>query len=540
VGNAYRSAVLSQGIALSGRYVLNERIATGGMGDVWRGTDVVLKREVAVKVLLPSLISDLEFITRFRAEARMMAALRHPGIAQVYDFGEAILDSGAQVEYLVMEYVRGNPLSSQIKAAGQLSVAEALSIVAQTAQALHAAHTAGIIHRDVKPSNVLVQPDGSVVLVDFGVARSVNMTGITRTDVVLGTASYMAPEQVVGQPVSAATDIYALGAVAYCCLVGKPPFTDDSPLEVAYRHLRDEPPALPAGIPPPVAELIARALAKDPTDRYASATDFAAAARAAQTVSSAAPLAFAIEAQGGAALSRPRQSQIAPPTPRAAKTNRIAVGTVAIVAAITLMGLVAALVFRPWTNDAQADQAGTKASAASSIPVTAPEKVTKNPSASSPTPTGPAHASKGSGELTPTGMATPTNVATTTQASPTAAPTSTTTASNPYTPAQVCGSGYKVIDSAALTKNGTLQATAYLLYNSGNGYNCTVTLKKTAVGVATTVSAYMQVEGHAGKTDSGSYADYAGPVRAAASSVCVKWGGSAGGASYTSPYEHCG
>jgi eukaryotic-like serine/threonine-protein kinase len=167
VREAYRDAVLSQGVVLGDRYLLHESIATGGMGDVWRGTDVLLKREVAVKVLLPSLVSDLDFIIRFRAEARMMAALRHPGIVQVYDVGQATLVSGVRVDFLVMEYVHGTPLSSRIKA-GQLSIPEVMSVVAQTAQALHVTHDAGIIHRDIKPSNLLVRPDGSIVLVDFG------------------------------------------------------------------------------------------------------------------------------------------------------------------------------------------------------------------------------------------------------------------------------------------------------------------------------------------------------------------------------------
>ena len=289
---------------LSNRYVLTERIATGGMGDVWRANDVLLKREVAVKVLLPSLVADLDFITRFRAEAQMMAALRHPGIVGVFDVGDATLEAGVRVDYLVMQYVYGQPLSSQIKAAGQLSAAETMSVVAQAAEALDAAHAAGIIHRDVKPSNLLVQPDGSVVLVDFGIARSINMTGITSTNVVLGTALYMAPEQVDGRPVSPATDIYALGVVAYCCLAGKPPFTDPNPLEVANRHLRDEPPALPAGTPGQVATVIARALAKDPSDRYPSAADFADAARAALSNAPTVPRAQTRPAPGRAVPGR--------------------------------------------------------------------------------------------------------------------------------------------------------------------------------------------------------------------------------------------
>ncbi|MFC8849104.1 MULTISPECIES: protein kinase [unclassified Micromonospora] len=279
--------MLSSGVVLSGRYRLDDRVATGGMGDVWRATDRILGRRVAVKVLLPALVSDPDFIARFRAEARIMAALRHPGIVQVYDCGEDDLPTGGRADYLVMEFVEGEPLSKRIEAAGHLGVAETMSIVAQAAQALHAAHAGGIVHRDVKPSNLLVQEDGTVVLVDFGVARSTNVTSITSTNAVPGTALYMAPEQAAGRPVSGATDIYALGAVAYCCLTGGPPFTGDNPLQVAVRHLDDEPPELPRDIPGPVRDLVSRALAKDPAARYATGAAMARAAQATIADSSA-------------------------------------------------------------------------------------------------------------------------------------------------------------------------------------------------------------------------------------------------------------
>ncbi|MFI7607802.1 serine/threonine-protein kinase [Micromonospora sp. NPDC049366] len=275
--------MLSSGVVLSGRYRLDDRVATGGMGDVWRGTDLVLGRQVAVKVLLPALVSDPDFIARFRAEARIMAALRHPGIVQVFDCGEDDLADGGRADYLVMEFVDGEPLSRRIEDAGRLDVGETMSIIGQAAQALNAAHRRGIVHRDVKPSNLLVQEDGSVVLVDFGVARSTNVTSITSTNAVPGTALYMAPEQAAGRPVSGATDIYALGAVAYCCLTGGPPFTGDSPLQVAVRHLDDEPPELPPDIPEAVRALVARALAKDPADRFSSGAAMAEAARTAVT-----------------------------------------------------------------------------------------------------------------------------------------------------------------------------------------------------------------------------------------------------------------
>ncbi|AVT41078.1 serine/threonine-protein kinase [Plantactinospora sp. BB1] len=272
--------MLESGVLLSGRYRLDERVATGGMGDVWRGTDVVLGRRVAVKVLLPSLLADPDFIARFRAEARMLATLHHPGIVQVFDYGEDELPTG-RTDYLVMEYVDGEPLSARIRDTGRLGVVDAMHVVAQVAQALHAAHQGGIVHRDVKPSNLLVQADGTVRLLDFGVARSVNITSITSSNAVPGTALYMAPEQAAGKPVSAATDIYALGAVAYQCVAGQPPFSGENPLQVAVKHLHEDPDPLPADVPAPVAELIGRALAKDPADRYPDAAAMATAARAA-------------------------------------------------------------------------------------------------------------------------------------------------------------------------------------------------------------------------------------------------------------------
>ncbi|MBC9006053.1 protein kinase [Micromonospora aurantiaca] len=336
--------VLSSDVVLSGRYRLDDRVATGGMGDVWRATDLVLGRPVAVKVLLPALVSDPDFIARFRSEARIMASLRHPGVVQVFDCGEDDLPSGGRADYLVMEFVAGEPLSRRIETAGCLEVAETMSIVAQVAQALHAAHGRGIVHRDVKPSNLLVQDDGTVVLVDFGVARSTNVTSITSTNAVPGTALYMAPEQAAGRPVSGATDVYALGAVAYCCLTGSPPFTGDNPLQVAVRHLDDEPPELPTEIPASVRELVSRALAKDPADRYPSAAAMADAARAARTDSPTATV--ALRGAAGPARSRDDQPAVRPGAAVATSRRRSRRGTLvgALGAVLVAMGALGALV----------------------------------------------------------------------------------------------------------------------------------------------------------------------------------------------------
>jgi eukaryotic-like serine/threonine-protein kinase len=265
--------VLTSGHTLGDRYRLDSPIAAGGMGEVWHAIDTVLGREVAVKVLLANRAVDPAFQSRFLHEARTMAALHHPGIADVYDFGAA--GDGA---YLVMAYVHGQPLDDRIAERGHLSPAETMSIVAQAARALAAAHAAGIIHRDVKPGNLIVQQDGGVVLVDFGIARSAMSTTLTGVDEVIGTALYFAPEQASKGEIGPATDIYALGVVAYHCLAGRPPFEGDNAITIAMQHLDAEPPPLPADVPPPVRALVAIAMAKDPANRFPDATSMAEAA----------------------------------------------------------------------------------------------------------------------------------------------------------------------------------------------------------------------------------------------------------------------
>ncbi|MEU4558178.1 serine/threonine-protein kinase [Actinoplanes sp. NPDC023936] len=266
------------GELLGGRYRLDDRIAAGGMGDVWRATDTVLDRPVAVKTLLAGYAGDESFRSRFHHEARAMAALRHAGVVPVYDFG----DTG-DGSYLVMARVDGQPLNRRIAERGALSPAETMSIVAQAARALAAAHDTGIVHRDVKPGNLIIEPDGTVVLVDFGVARSAQSVTLTGAREVVGTALYIAPEQVSKQVTGPAADVYALGVVAYHCLAGRPPFLGDNPLAIALQHVTDEPPPLPGSVPAPVRDLIATALAKDPAARFPSASAMADAADQALT-----------------------------------------------------------------------------------------------------------------------------------------------------------------------------------------------------------------------------------------------------------------
>ena len=221
---------------LAGRYRLTDRIAAGGMGEVWRGEDELLNRAVAVKLLPTGRAGDEAFLARFRAEARYAASLSHPGIARVYDYGESAEFGGA---YLIMELVRGEPLSAILARAGRLSPDATLDIVGQAARALDAAHQAGIVHRDIKPGNLLIAAGGTTKITDFGIAtavRAAQASHLTETGMVMGTAMYVSPEQATGAPVDASSDIYSLGVVAYECLAGHVPFRATEPLAIAYAH----------------------------------------------------------------------------------------------------------------------------------------------------------------------------------------------------------------------------------------------------------------------------------------------------------------
>jgi serine/threonine-protein kinase len=255
---------------LAGRYRLTDRIAAGGMGEVWRGEDSLLNRAVAVKLLPTGRAGDETFLARFRAEARYAASLSHPGIARVYDYGESAEFGGA---YLIMELVRGEPLAAILARAGRLSPDATLDIISQAARALDVAHQAGIVHRDIKPGNLLVA-GGTTKITDFGIAtavRAAQAAHLTETGMVMGTAMYVSPEQATGAPVDASSDIYSLGVVAYECLAGHVPFTAREPLAIAYAHKHAPVPALPPDVPPAVAGLVYDMLAKTPAERPASA-----------------------------------------------------------------------------------------------------------------------------------------------------------------------------------------------------------------------------------------------------------------------------
>src|SRR5436305_8019461 len=267
--------MVSGGTVLGGRYKLDGRIASGGMGDVWRGTDEVLGRTVAIKILLPSLLDEPGFARRVRGEARTMATINHPGVVDVYDYGSDPV-AGA---YLVMEYVEGDALSRTLARVGRLTPARTMALIAQAADALHAAHEKGIVHRDVKPGNLRVRPNGTRVLTDFGIARSAQVGQLTQAGAVLGTASYISPEQASGAVATPLSDIYALGVVAYQCLSGRRPFEGDNPLEIAMKHVREQPAPLPTDIPPGVREIVGKAMSKDPAARFPTAAAFGQVAR---------------------------------------------------------------------------------------------------------------------------------------------------------------------------------------------------------------------------------------------------------------------
>jgi eukaryotic-like serine/threonine-protein kinase len=255
---------------LDGRYALIERIASGGMGEVWRGVDQILGRPVAVKLLSAVHAGDEQFRARFRAEARYAAGLSHPGIARVFDYGESSPLGGP---YLVMELVNGEPLSAILERVGRLPTDVTLDIVSQAARALDAAHQAGIVHRDIKPGNLLITADGTTKITDFGIAkaRAAEDIDLTATGIVMGTALYVSPEQATGSTVTGASDVYSLGVVAYECLAGQPPFIADQPLAIAIMHKHDPVPPLPADVPRPVSELVLTMLAKTPEGRPESA-----------------------------------------------------------------------------------------------------------------------------------------------------------------------------------------------------------------------------------------------------------------------------
>jgi eukaryotic-like serine/threonine-protein kinase len=256
---------------LNGRYEIDSVLGQGGMAKVFRGTDQVLGRTVAIKVLSPQFTDDAQFVTRFRREAQAAASLNHPNIVGVFDTG-----SQSDVHFIVMEYVEGRTLRDVIRADGPLLPERVAEIGDAVAKALQTAHEAGMVHRDIKPGNIMLTSDGEVKVMDFGIARTSTGDTLTQTAAVLGTASYLSPEQAQGQSVDARSDLYSLGCVLYEMATGRPPFSGDSPVAIAYKHVRDDPVApsrINPDVPADLESVILKSMAKNPANRYQSAAE---------------------------------------------------------------------------------------------------------------------------------------------------------------------------------------------------------------------------------------------------------------------------
>jgi eukaryotic-like serine/threonine-protein kinase len=316
------------------RYVLAESLGSGGMAEVYLAHDEVLDRDVALKVLRSQYVRDEEFAERFRREARSAASLSHPNIVQVYDRGEC--EDGTC--YIAMEYVSGGTLKKRIEEKGPFEPRKAAAVAAQIADALGEAHERGVIHRDIKPQNVLVTSSGDLKVTDFGIARAASAVTISVTNAVFGTAGYISPEQALGEPVSPASDLYSLGVILYEMLTGELPYKADNPMAVCMKHVTEPlrpPRRLNPAIPEEMNALVVKLLAKDPAERYGSAAELLADLERVRDGLLPAP---GVRAE---TRTQPREPQ-APPR-RVARPRRRRVSrnlTVAAVAMLALLGTV--------------------------------------------------------------------------------------------------------------------------------------------------------------------------------------------------------
>ena len=326
---------------LGDRYVLGEQIAAGGMGRVYLGTDERLGRRVAIKLLKDDLAEDPTFIERFRREARALANLSHPNIAAVYDYGE----DGSR-SYIVMEYAEGRDLARILREEGPLDSGRAAYIAAQVAGALARAHAEGIIHRDVKPANVIVSDTDQARVTDFGIARTMGDSTLTATGSVLGTAQYWSPEQAAGTEIGPQSDIYSAGVVLYEMLTGAVPFTGESAVAVALRHLNEDvppPSRMNPTVPPDLDAIVARATAREVSDRYQTGAEMALALDGARTghleVPESAAVTERIDAPQTARLETPAPARAdGPVVPESIRRNALKVlGALAALAVVLLL-----------------------------------------------------------------------------------------------------------------------------------------------------------------------------------------------------------
>jgi eukaryotic-like serine/threonine-protein kinase len=338
------------------RYEVEGRIGAGGMAEVWRGHDRVLNRTVAIKTLLPQFARDASFVDRFRREAQAAARLNHPGIVSVYDSG-----TDGDTPYIVMHLIEGRTLADFLESGKTLPPMQAAKIAQEVAEALAAAHAQGVIHRDIKPANIMITRDGKVLVMDFGIARLISGPETApQTSAVMGTASYLSPEQAQGQSVDARTDIYSLGVVLYEMLTGRPPFTGDSPMAIAYKQVNatPEPPSsVDPDVPPELDAVVMRALSKNPANRYQSGQEFAADLERARTGGQvlATPL---LPASGEATqvISRPQPTSVLPPQQDQPGGSRKAwVGALIAILIMALLAGGAYLVVTMLTDDGAGD-----------------------------------------------------------------------------------------------------------------------------------------------------------------------------------------
>ncbi|WP_328605542.1 Stk1 family PASTA domain-containing Ser/Thr kinase [Amycolatopsis sp. NBC_00345] len=346
---------------LSNRYELGDTLGYGGMSEVHHGHDVRLGREVAIKVLRADLARDPQFQERFRREAQNAAALNHPAIVAVYDTGEASTDVGA-LPYIVMEFVEGRTLRDIVKTEGPMSQKRAMEVMADVCAALDFSHRHGIVHRDVKPANVMITKNGAVKVMDFGIARAMHdgQSAMTQTAAVIGTAQYLSPEQARGEAVDARSDVYAAGCVLYELITGEPPFTGDSPVAVAYQHVREDPnppSSVNPAVTPELDAVVLKALAKGPANRYQSAAEMRSdLVRTLSGQRPSAPMVMSEDERTQVMNTDRRQPQRyeeyaddPDEDPRAKRRRRIIFG---VVAAVLLVGVVLLIL---WLNDAFKD-----------------------------------------------------------------------------------------------------------------------------------------------------------------------------------------
>src|SRR5690349_6816214 len=337
----------AQARLLGGRYQVGELLGYGGMAEVHKGRDLRLGRDVAIKMLRSDLARDATFQERFRREAQNSAALNHPAIVAVYDTGEEISSAGEKHPFIVMEFVNGRTLKEVLAAEQRLQTRRALEIIADIDAALEFSHRHGIIHRDIKPGNVMITQNGQVKVMDFGIARALasGATTMTQTSAVIGTAQYLSPEQARGEAVDARSDVYAAGCVLFELLVGHPPFVGDSPVSVAYQHVREDPrpPSdINREVPPEIDAVVLKALAKNPANRYQSAGEMRAdLLRAAAGRPVFAPPVLT-EKERTAMLAPPaRPVQPVRPVARVADRRRQRSGATAVVIMLTILGMLA-------------------------------------------------------------------------------------------------------------------------------------------------------------------------------------------------------